>query len=198
MMRILNLLLVLSFSITSVFSQSITKPEDFFGFKPGADGMLFTYEKQIEYLTILDKQSDKILMKEIGKSPMGKPMYIAFVSSPENIKNLDRLKEINRRLALDSKLSETELKSLVNEGKVFVLATLSIHATEVAPAQASPMVVYDLITSTDDKKIKLLNDVVYMMVPTINPDGMDMVVDHYNKYKGTKYESSSLPGVYHK
>lgn len=184
--------------IGSISAQSITKPEVFFGFKPGADGMLINYEKLIEYLTILDKQSDRLLMTEIGKSPLGKPLYIAFISSPENIKNLDRLRVINQKLAIDSKLTSSEQKNLANEGKVFVLATLSMHSTEVAPAQASPLVVYELVSTNDIKKLKLLNDIVYMMVPTINPDGMDMVVEHYNKYKGTKYEGSSLPGVYHK
>jgi hypothetical protein len=198
MMKRSTLLLVSLFAFSSIFSQSITKPEDFFGFKPGADGRLFTYEKQIEYFSILDKQSDRLLMMEIGKSSLGKPMFIVFVSSSENIKNLDRLKEINRKLAIDSKLSDVDLKNLVKEGKVFVLATLSIHATEVAPAQASPLVVYDLISTNDSHKLKILDEVVYMMVPTINPDGMDLIVDNFNKYKGTKYEGSSLPGVYHK
>lgn len=197
-MRKSLLVILFSLIVGNLFSQNITKPEDFFGFKPGSDGMLFTYEKQIEYLAKVDQQSDRMQMIEIGKSPFGKPMYIAFISSPTNIKNLDRLKEINRRLAIDSKLTESELKSFVKEGKVFVLATLSIHASEVAPAQASPLVVYELLTTNEPHKLKLLDDVVYMMVPTINPDGMDLVVDNFNKYKGTKYEGGNLPGVYHK
>ncbi|MHC1705375.1 MAG: M14 metallopeptidase family protein [Tenuifilaceae bacterium] len=197
-MRKSLLLFVTCLLISNLFSQNITKPEEFFGFKPGADGMLFTYEKQIEYLSLLDKQSERLFMTEIGKSPLGKPMFIAFISSSENIKNLDRLKEINKRLAIDSKISDSELKSFVKEGKVFILATLSMHSSEVAPAQASALVAYDLVSSNDSKKIKLLDNVVLMIVPTINPDGMDMIVENFNKYKGTKYEGSSLPGVYHK
>lgn len=197
-MKKLLFLLLLSCVIASTSAQPITKPDFFFGFKPGTDGMLINYDKLIEYLTILDRQSERLLMAEVGKSPQGKPIYIAFISSSDNIKNLDRLKVINQRLAIDSKLDISEQKTLVNEGKVFVLATLSMHSTEVAPAQASPLVAYDLVSTNDPKKLKLLNDVVYMMVPTINPDGMNMVVEHFNKYKGTKYDGSSLPGVYHK
>jgi hypothetical protein len=193
-----TLLLVVSLIATSIFSQNITKPEDFFGFKPGADKMLFTYEKLVEYLKVIDTQSDKVKMIDIGVSPMGKPMYALFLSSEQNIKNLDRLKEINRKLTLDYNLSESELTSLTQEGKVFFLGTLSMHSTEVAPSQALPLIVYQFVTSTDPKIQKILNDVVYMVVPNHNPDGMDMIVDNYNKYKDTKYEATSYPGVYHK
>jgi hypothetical protein len=191
------LLLLGLFSLTT-FAQTITKPEDFFGFKPGSDRMLFGYGQLIDYLKKIDSQSDKVKLMEIGMSPMGKPMYALFVSSGQNIANLDRLKEINRRLALDYSMGESERNALVGEGKVFVLATLSMHSTEVAPAQALPLIVYNLATATDPNTQKILNDVVYMAVPNHNPDGMDMIVDYYNRTKGTRYEGSSMPGVYHK
>jgi hypothetical protein len=179
-------------------SQSIMTPEQHFGFKPGADRMLFDYEELISYLQKLDAASPRLKMVEIGKSPMGRTMYIVFISSEENIKNLDQLKEINRKLALDPDLSESEREALFDEGKVFFLATLSMHSGEVGPAQAAPLIAHQLLTTDDPQILTWLNDVVYMMVPNHNPDGMDMVVHHYRKYKGTKYEGSSLPGVYHK
>lgn len=184
--------------IASITAQTVTKPEDFFGFKPGTDRMLFTYEKLVDYLKTIDNQSDRLKMIEIGTSPMGKPIFMALISSEQNIRNLDRLKEINKKLALDYQLSETDKNNLVVEGKVFVYATLSMHSSEVAPSQALPLIAYDWITTNDANKIKILNDVVYMAVACHNPDGMDMVVDHFNKYKDTKYESTNLPGVYHK
>ena len=184
-----------------LYGQTETKlqsPEDYFGFKPGADRMLFTYEQLISYLQKIDEQSDKIKLVDIGKSPMGRPMYIAFLSSAENIARLDELKEINKKLALDADLSKTERAQLIKNGKVFVLGTLSMHSGEVGPAQASPLIAYELITSKDEDVLKWLDDAVYMMVPNHNPDGMDMIVENYLKYKGTKYEGSSMPGVYHK
>jgi hypothetical protein len=86
----------------------------------------------------------------------------------------------------------------VKNGKVFVLATLSMHSSEVGPTQALPLIVYQLITDKSEATRKILNDVVYMAVPNHNPDGMDMVVDYYYKTKGTKYEGSFYPGLYHK
>ncbi|MCK5338042.1 MAG: hypothetical protein KAJ50_04485, partial [Bacteroidales bacterium] len=97
-------LIILSFLIGSInlstFAQDIPKPANYFGFEPGADRMLFNYDPLIDYLMELEKVSDRIHMEEIGTSPMGKPIYIAFISSPENITRLDELKDINRKLAL--------------------------------------------------------------------------------------------------
>jgi len=179
-------------------SGQIKSPEDHFGFQPGSDRNLFNYEELIDYLKFLDQASGRVKLTEIGKSPMGRPMYIAFVSNEDNISRLDELKEYNKKLALDPDLPEQEKEKIIQDGKVFVLGTMSMHSTEVAPAQAVPLIVYDLATTSDPIKNKWLKDVVYMIVPNHNPDGMNLVVNHYKKYKGTKYEGSSLPEVYHK
>ena len=195
------LFVVLAFLITprQLSAQSaIPKPEEHFGFIPGSDRMLFTYEQLIDYLAKLDKASPMLKLIENGQSPMGKKMYIAFISSEKNINNLDRLREINRELALNPDLSEKEQADYIKEGKVFLAATLSMHSTEVAPSQSLPLIAYQLVTSDDPLIKKYLDDVVYMVVPNHNPDGMDFVVENYNKYKGTPYEGASLPRVYHK
>jgi len=195
-LSILVFLLLTIFSF-GTFGQSIPTPESHFGFKPGSDKMLFDYEDLISYLKKLEV-SPKMKMLKIGESPLGKPMYVAFISSEENINNLDKLKEINKELALNNNLSEEQKVKYIEEGKVFYLFTLSMHSNEVGPSQALPLIAYELITTKDEKIKSWLDDVVYMVVPNHNPDGMNMVVHHYNKYKGTKYEGSSLPGLYHK
>ncbi len=184
--------------IPLVSNSQIQEPEKFFGFKPGTDYQLFNYEKLIDYLNLVNKNSDMVKMVEIGKSPMGKPIYSLFISSEENIKNLEKLGEINKKLALDYTLSDLEQAELVKSGKVFALVTLSMHSSEVGPTQALPLIVYQLITDKSESTKNILNDVVYMAVPCHNPDGMNMVVDYYYKTKGTKYEGSSYPGLYHK
>ncbi|MFC2156104.1 M14 family zinc carboxypeptidase, partial [Acidobacteriota bacterium] len=165
---------------------------------PGADRMLFDYEALIGYLQKLEAASPRLKLVEIGKSPMGKKMYIAFFSSEENIKNLDKLKEINRSLALDADIPEQERETLIKDGRVFFLATLSMHSDEVGSSQAAPLIAYQLVTTWDAAVLEWLDNVVYMMNPNNNPDGMNMVVDYYNKSKDTKYEGTSMPGVYHK
>ncbi len=188
------------FSLLGMMAQdgSFTKPVDFFGFEPGSDRNLFSYEQLIEYLQKLDGESDRIYMEKIGFSPMGRPMYITFISSEENISKLEELKKINRELALNPDLGEEELQGMVRDGKAFVLATLSMHSSEVAPSQAAPLIAWDYASTSDPKKQEWLDNVVYMMVPCHNPDGMNMIVENYLKYKGSKYEGASLPAVYHK
>ena len=192
------ILFAYAISIQAQNKGEIPTPESFFGFKPGTDRMLFTYEDLIGYLQKVDALSDRIKLEEIGKSPLGKKIYIAFISSEGNIRNLENLRRINKKLALDYELQEEEKSRLIRDGKVFVLATLSMHSGEVGPSQSAPLVAYDFATTIDPNRLQWLNNVVYMMVPCHNPDGMDMVVNHYKKYKGTKYEGSSMPGVYHK
>jgi len=195
----LSIVILLAFPfVQNTLASEIETPEKHFGFKPGADRMLFTYEKLITYLQKLDANSDRMEIREIGLSQMNKKMYIAFFSSEENIKNLDQLKAINKKLALEPNIPEKERNDKIENGKVFVMAALSMHSSEVGPSQSAPLIAYDLVTTEDSKKLQILDNVVYMMIPCHNPDGMDMIVNHYNKSKGTKYEGSSMPGVYHK
>lgn len=192
--------LAVIFSMLGVTAQdgSLTRPADFFGFEPGSDYNLFTYEQLIGYMQKLDGESDRVHLEKIGSSPMGRPMYITFISSAGNIARLEELKKINRELALNPDLEKEDLERMIRDGKVFVLGTLSMHSTEVAPSQAAPLIAYDLAGTDDPKKEEWLDRVVYMMVPNHNPDGMDLVVKNYLKYRGTQYEGASLPSVYHK
>ena len=199
-MAILTIVLITFLFSFSIYAQAkgLIKPKDFFGYKPGTDRMLLDYGELIEYLQELAQASPKLKMIEIGESPLGRTMYLVFISNEANIQNLDNLKKINKRLALDPDIPQEELKQMFAKGRVFCLATLSMHSNEVGPSQSAPLIAHELITSQDRKIKEWLNNVVYMMVPCHNPDGMDMVVEHYRKYKGTKYEGASLPGIYHK
>jgi len=190
--------LLCSFGVLTSQEDSLKEPAEYFGFEPGSDRNLFTYEQLITYLQELDKGSPRIKLEEIGSSPMGRTMYIAFISSEKNINNLESMKKVNRELALNASLETDKLEEMVTTGKVFVLATLSMHASEVGPSQSASLIAYDLATTEDPGKVEWLDNVVYMMVPCHNPDGMDLVVENYKKNLGTKYEGASLPQVYHK
>ncbi|MEX2371935.1 MAG: M14 metallopeptidase family protein [Bacteroidales bacterium] len=194
----LTILLTVPVNASTVRDEPVKSPDSYFGFQPGSDGNLFNYKDLIGYLKDLEKVSSCIKLEEIGTSPMGKKIYIAFISSEENIARLPEFKEMNRELALNPGLDESTRAEYFREGRTFVLATLSMHSSEVGPSQAAPLIAYDLVTTKDENKLKWMNDVVYMMVPSHNPDGMDMIVDDYKKHKGTKYDGASLPDVYHK
>ena len=156
------------------------------------------YAQLVGYLNELAGASPRIAMLEAGASPLGRPMYVTFISSPENISRLDELRAINERLALDPAIPDNERAEMIRNGKVFVMQTLSMHSGEVAPSQSLPIFAHRMATTEDPEVLARLDNVVLMVVPSHNPDGMDMVVEHYREYLGTDYEGSRLPRVYHK
>lgn len=190
-------ILIALFMFTSTTAQ-LRDPKSYYGFEPGEDRKLIHYEQLISYLKELDAASGKMSIEQIGTSELGKPLYLVLISSEENIRNLQRLKEINRELALNHKLSKQQQDALAEEGKAFFLFTLSMHSNEVGPSQAAPLIAWEMISSDDPKMLNILENTVYMMVPSHNPDGMNMIVEHYRENLGTVYEGSSMPGVYHK
>ncbi len=194
-------LLISTFSSVPTFAQStpeITSPESAFGFVPGTDRKLIDYGQLVDYLLALAEASDRVEMREVGVSPLGRKMYVTFISAPENLRRLDELRAINQRLALDPEIPDEERAELVNHARVFVLQALSMHSGEVGPSQSLPIFAHKMATTDDPEVLSQLDSVVVMMVPCHNPDGMDMVVEHYREYVGTPYEGSRLPGVYHK
>ena len=194
-------LLVLSLAVlvaAVMASAEIPSPEEHFGFRPGADRELFDYSELLGYLDALDAASPRLEVRRVGTSPQGRPMVVAFLSAPANLEELDRLRDVNRRLAMEPELTQDEINRLVEQGRVFVMATLSMHSTEVGPTQAFPLLAHDLATTEDLEVLAWLEKVVLMVVPCHNPDGMDMVVHHYREGVGTEYEGASMPGVYHR
>ena len=144
---------------------SLKTPAAYFGFEPGTDRQLFEYDALINYLRSLEEQSPRVRLDKIGETPLGKPLYLLFLSSAENIKNLPTLKTTNRRLALEDRIPEGEREQLIRQGRVFLLATLSMHSDEVGPTQALPSIAYSLATTTDLTLLRQLQEVVLMIVP---------------------------------
>lgn len=196
LLKLMAILLVFLF-VTAHSTAQIPTPKEHFGFTPGDDRMMFLYEDLISYMQKLSDNSPMVHIEEAGKTELGRPMYNIFVSSAENIANLENLREINRQLAMNDIPEGTSRDELFEEGKVFFLSALSMHANEVGPAQALPLIVYELIAGDDPRRSKILENTVAMFLPH-NPDGMNMIVEHYNKHKGTMLETSNMPGVYHK
>ena len=176
---------------------AVPDPTSFFGFEPGSDRQLLDYGQLVDYLEAAAEASPRVAVREIGRTTLDRPMVMVFVSSETNLERLDELREINRRLALDADIPVGERAELVERGRVFILGTLSMHSTEVAPSQSLPLLVHGLATADDEETLGWLDNVVLMVVASLNPDGMDMVVEHYRQELGTPYEGGSMPGLYH-
>lgn len=178
------------------FSQSIQSPEEFFGFRIGTDGEMARYPRVLEYLQYLARSSDRVMFEERGKSTLGNPYGLVQFSSPENLGRLDRLVDINRRLADPRGLSETEANQLAREGRPFYLLFATIHSTEVGNGQAIIEVAHRMATEDSPEVQEILDNVVLLMVPSQNPDGQVLVIDHWYETKGTDYDRR-YPDLYH-
>ena len=162
----------------SAESPRLPSPEASFGFQPGADFKLATYDQSIDYFKKLDAASRYLTLVEAGRTTQGRPMYFALISSPDNLAHIDRYREIALRLAHPAGLTESEARRLAAEGKAFVHIDGGLHATEVAGPQHTPLLAYDLLARASEPETKaILDRVVLMLWPTINPDGQQMVAE---------------------
>jgi hypothetical protein len=177
----------------------VTSPEKFFGFRMGADRKIARWDKLVEYYQLLEKQgSGKVKVVDMGPTEMGNPFLLVVVTSAGNQKNLEQLRLNNLKLSDPRGLPEAEVRKIAAATKPVVCMTMSMHATEIGGAQMSPELVYDLLTRQDAETQRILDNVVFLLVPSFNPDGQIMVTDWYNKYLGTQYEASGLPWLYNK
>ena len=178
--------------------KKVTSPQEFFGFQLGSDKKIARWDKIVDYYRLLENESSKLKVIDMGPSTMGNPFLLVIISSPENLANLDRLREVNAKLSDPRGIAETEIKKLVSEGKAVICQSMSLHATEIGGTQMASELAYDLVTRGDEETQRILNNVVFCMIPCFNPDGQIMVTDWYNKTLGTEYEGAGLPWLYHK
>ena len=150
--RLFRVVFCLSISMmpsVSFVEAQVTPPEDFLGFKPGADFLLLTYEQAIGYFEHIAAQTNRMSVLDMGETSDGRRMKYGVISSEQNLERLDHFKEINRRISLARGLSDEEAQSLAGEGRTIVWIDGGLHGTEVAPAQLLPQLAYDLVTGTD-------------------------------------------------
>jgi hypothetical protein len=177
---------------------SVTSPEAFFGHRMGEDRRLARWDRLVEYYLQLDRESDRLRVVEMGPTTMGHPFLALFISSPANLARLDELRRINARLSDPRGATEAELERLVAEGRVVLVQSMGLHSSEVASAQMAAELTYDLLTRTDEEVTRILDNVVAIMLPALNPDGEILVHDWYRRTVGTEHEGSGLPVLYHK
>src|SRR5881227_1404904 len=213
------------FQRTFAQSKTIQAPANVLGFTPGDDRKLASWAKVVEYFQKLAAASDRVKFEEIGKSTMGAPFVYATISAPENLKRLNEFKEIQRQLA-DPRLlgaggadapvrnerkartseasegardpSDRKAAALIARGKTIVAITCGIHSTEVGSYLSSMLIAYRLASSNDPEIQEILRNTIILLVPSTNPDGVDIVNNWYQKTLGTPYEGTDPPELYHK
>jgi hypothetical protein len=176
---------------------AVTAPDEFFGHQLGADRTLARWDRIVEYFELLEDQSDRIQVTDMGPTTEGHPFLLVTISSPENLANLDRIAEISRALADPRGLPASDIENLIAEGKAVVSQSLGLHSSEVAGCQTAPEFAYDVVTRDDEEARRIRDETVLLLLPCINPDGQIWITDWYRQWVGTEYEGAGLPWLYH-
>ncbi|HYX80856.1 MAG TPA: M14 metallopeptidase family protein, partial [Gemmatimonadales bacterium] len=177
---------------------AVPTPEQYFGFRMGSDNKLARWDKIVDYMRQVAGATDRLRVRELGRSTNGNPFIALEISSPEALKNLDRYKQLERKLYFQGGApTDAERDEIFGHGKVVILITCSIHATEIGASQMAVELVHQLATDTSAQVKKILDNVIFLLVPSLNPDGQIMVTDWFNKNVGTPFATSSLPYLYH-
>ncbi|MDX1393031.1 MAG: M14 family metallopeptidase [Gemmatimonadota bacterium] len=183
----------------------VPEPADIIGFAPGEDFKLATYGPIAEYFEALAASTDRMVLEEIGESTRGKPLYLAAISSPANLARLIRIREITRTLAYardpsvgpGSILDETRARELAREGVAVVWIDGGLHATEVAHGQVMPEMAHHFVTDESEETRRIRENTVLLLMPNMNPDGLDIVAEWYMSNVGGEYEMAPVPELYH-
>jgi hypothetical protein len=174
---------------------SVPTPADYLGHPVGADFRLAGWESITGYLTQLAAASPGIRMDTLGRSTQGRPFVLITATSPANMARLEQIRENQAKLADPRRLAPGELESIVASQPAVVLIAHNIHSTEIASSQGGMELAYNL--ATDPDLTAALEDAVVLFIPSMNPDGQQMVTDWYQLTLGTPYEGSRMPWLYH-
>jgi len=178
-------------------AQEIPSPTDFFGHEMGADRELVGWERLVEYYELIGRASDRVDVRVVGESTLGRPFLVLFVSSPENLARLDEIQAMNAVLQDPRGHSQAEIDRAIQDGKAIVVQTYGLHSTEVAGTQSAAEITYQMATRDDEGWLEVLDNVVAIQIPSFNPDGTDLVTQWYDRWVGTEWEATGLPELYH-
>ncbi|HWT01647.1 MAG TPA: M14 metallopeptidase family protein [Pyrinomonadaceae bacterium] len=173
-------------------------PRAVLGFAPGDDRTIADWRQITDYFARLDRASDRVRVETLGETTLGRPLVVAFISSPENIRNLAKLKEVQAKLADPRRVRDDEERDrLLRDGRTFVVVSCSIHSDEIVASQVSMQLAYELASADDAATREILRNTVLLLIPSPNPDGIDIIAGWYRKTLGTPYEGTEPPELYH-
>ena len=190
-------------SIRASYLADVPMPAEVLGFAPGEDRKLASWSQVIDYFEQLDRASDRVILETLGQTTMRKPFVMATISAPENLAKLEEYKAIQEQLADPRKLGppatrDRKAAALIAKGKTIVLITCGIHSTEVGSYLSSMLIAHRLASTNNPEIQNILANTIVLLVPSLNPDGVDIVKDWYDKTLGTPYEGTDPPELYHK
>ncbi len=194
----LVLILALAGSSVAQTSDAVPSPKSILGFTPGDDRTIADWSQITGYFERLDRASDRVLVQTLGQSTLKRPLIVAYISARENILALPKYKEIQQQLADPRRITQDiQRDRLLADGKVVVTISCSIHSTEIVASQMSMQLAYELATAQDAETRAILENTILLLIPSPNPDGIDIVANWYRKTLNTPYEGKEPPELYH-
>ena len=178
-------------------SRPVPTPASIIGFEPGTDRKLPEWQQVVAYFKTLDAASPRVQLRVLGKTTLGRPFVVAFISDPSNLASLARIRDQQRKLSDPRLTTAAERAILERDGKVVVLVTSSIHSTEVGGILTPLVLAHRLATSDDAEARAIRKNTVVMLVPSLNPDGVDIVGNWYRSSIGKPWEGTGPPELYH-
>ena len=174
----------------------VPAPKDVLGFEPGSDYKLADWEALTGYYRALDRASDRVSLREIGSSVEGQPLLLLTISSRDNLARLDDYQRMSRELAY-ARIDESTARQYAVEGKAVVWIDAGLHATEVAPSQMMPLLAHRLVSEESEEMQAIRNNVIVLFMPSMNPDGLNIVAGWYQRNLGSAFETTRPPELYH-
>lgn len=179
-------------------STAIPSPQSVLGFTPGDDRTIADWSQITDYFNRLDRASDRVAVQTLGQSTLKRPLIVAFISARENILALEKYKDIQQQLADPRKVADRlQRDRLFANGKTVVAISCSIHSTEIVASQMSMQFAYNLAIAQDADTREILQNTILLLIPSPNPDGIDIVANWYRKTLGTQFEGREPPELYH-
>jgi hypothetical protein len=195
--RLILAFAALALVVPTLAAQSVPTPRDHFGFDIGEDRSLANWDQLTNYYQDLASASPRVSYESLGETVSGNPFVMLTITSPENHARIDELREIQMKLADPRTISgEAELQRLLDMGKAVVMITHGIHATEVGGSQSAARLAYHMASSNDEKVQEILDNVIFLQIPSLNPDGLQWVANWYNEHVGTEFEAAPMPWLY--
>lgn len=173
-------------------------PGTYLGFRPGADREIADWGQITGYLETLARQSDRVRLDTIGRSTLDRPMLLVTVTDASNQRRLPEIRAVQRKLADPRRLEgPEERRELVRSAPLVALITSGVHPTEVGGSLVPLTLAYRLASANDEETRRILRESVVLIIPAVNPDGVDMVAEWYRQSLDTPWEGSAPPFLYH-
>jgi len=181
----------------SAQGRAVPTPASVIGFEPGTDRRLPQWRQVVSYFQALDASSPRIQLHTLGTTTLGRPFIAAFIGDPATLGNLARVRDAARRLADPRLTTAQERATLERDARVTVLVTSSIHSTEVGGILTPLVLAHRLVTGEDEESRSIRRNTLTILVPSLNPDGVDIVGEWYRGSLGSAWEGSGPPTLYH-